>query len=112
MTNVALAGGTLLLLLGSLTSCATEQPSVSAFCAANDRAPKDDDLTVTEARAIVADLERVSPPEIRDEVMAMRKALEAATTVIEVEAFYAPGGRVKAEWDRYHEYSELNCGFD
>lgn len=111
MRQWALAGGMLLLSVGSLTACATEEPTVSDFCAAVERAPKHD-ASVAETRSAAAEVERNSPPEIRDEVTAMRKALETVTTVAEMSALDEGGSPVEAASDRYRAYMAKHCGFD
>jgi hypothetical protein len=81
MCRLAWATRTLMLpVVGSMLMACTsekpepEEPSVSAFCAAVERAPKDD-VSVAETQAAAADVEGVSPPEIQDEVIALRDAL-------------------------------------
>jgi hypothetical protein len=85
-----------------------EKPSVSAFCAAVERAPKDD-VSVAETQAAAADVEGVSPPEIRDEVIALRDALDAVTTESEMNGLFERGSPIRPVWRRYHEYIEINC---
>ncbi len=111
MREVALAGATLALFLGSLTSCASEQPTASDFCSAVESAPKDD-VSLPETRAAAAEVERNSPPEIRDEVAALREALDKVTTAAEMTALDERGSPVKAASDRYRDYIQGHCGLD
>ena len=109
----------MLLIAGSLAACATEEnggvlgqgaepPTLSDFCAAVERAPKDDtSLALTQAAA--ADVEENAPPEIRADVTTLREAVDKMSAVAELEAFGDQGGPVRAAWRRYHEYIEEAC---
>lgn len=103
-----------MVLLGSLTSCATNEPAVADkptvkdFCSAVARAPKDD-ISLEETRAAADDVADHAPPEIRDEVTTMREAIERVSTVKEIEALTDQEGPVRTAWRRYHRYIEEHC---
>ena len=97
------------ILLGLLTSCANEEPSQTAFCAAVERAPKEEDASVAATLVAAEDVESTAPQEIRGEVTAIRRALETVHTTKEMQALTEPGSPVKASWESYQAYVEERC---
>lgn len=109
MRQAVTLGVVVVVLLGSLSSCASEEKSsLAAFCAAVERAPKDDSSVA--ANLIAArDVESKAPQEIRAEVESIRRALEAFRSPDQMRALTDPGSPVHRDWQRYQDYVEERC---